>query len=88
MPKPIIGFHGLLADWVDFDLIKKTAAHFEHGSVVLIGKIAVDAEKKIKILDDVKNIHFLGRKPYAELPNYCKDCICAQKSEAERRNFG
>lgn len=73
LPKPIIGFHGLLADWVDFELIKKTAEHFSHGSVVLIGKITVDAEKKIKILDDVKNIHFLGRKPYTELPNYCKE---------------
>ena len=72
LPKPIIGFHGLLADWVDFDLIKKTAEHFAEGSVVLIGKITVDAERKIKILDNVKNIHFLGRKPYAELPAYCK----------------
>lgn len=72
LPKPIIGFHGLLADWVDFELIKKTAEHFKNGSVVLIGKIAVDAEKKIKILDNVSNIHFLGRKPYSELPSYCK----------------
>lgn len=72
LPKPIIGFHGLLADWVDFELIKKIAAHFSRGSVVLIGKIAVDAEQKIKILDGVPNIHFLGRKPYAELPAYCK----------------
>lgn len=72
LPKPVIGFHGLLADWVDFDLIKKTAEHFKDGSVVLIGKITVDAEKKIKILDGVKNIHFLGRKPYAELPSFCK----------------
>ncbi len=72
LPKPIIGFHGLLADWVDFELLKKTAEFFKNGSVVLIGKIAVDAERKVKILDDVKNIHFLGRKPYAELPNYCK----------------
>ncbi len=72
LPKPVIGFHGLLADWVDFELIKKTAEHFADGSVVLIGKITVDAERKIKILDGVKNIHFLGRKPYAELPAYCK----------------
>lgn len=72
LSKPIIGFHGLLADWVDFELLKKTAAHFKDGSVVLIGKIAVDAEKKIKILDNISNIHFLGRKPYTELPNYCK----------------
>ncbi len=72
LPKPIIGFHGLLADWVDFELLKKTAEHFKNGSVVLIGKITVDAEKKIKILDNIPNIHFLGRKPYAELPNFCK----------------
>jgi glycosyltransferase involved in cell wall biosynthesis len=72
LPKPIIGFHGLLADWVDFELLRKTAEHFKNGSVVLIGKITVDAEKKVKILDGISNIHFLGRKPYAELPNYCK----------------
>lgn len=72
LPRPIIGFHGLLADWVDFELIKKTAEHFKNGSVVLIGKVAVDAEQKVKILDGVPNIHFLGRKPYAELPAYCK----------------
>jgi glycosyltransferase involved in cell wall biosynthesis len=72
LPKPIIGFHGLLADWVDFELIKKTAEHFNEGSVVLIGKIAVDAEQKIKILNNVKNVHFLGRKPYDQLPAYCK----------------
>ncbi len=72
LPCPIIGFHGLLADWVDFELIKKTAEHFNNGSMVLIGKIAVDAEQKVKILGDVENIHFLGRKPYAELPAYCK----------------
>jgi glycosyltransferase involved in cell wall biosynthesis len=72
LPRPVIGFHGLLADWVDFELIKKTAAHFDKGSVVLIGKIAVDAEQKIKILDEIPNVHFLGRKPYADLPAYCK----------------
>jgi glycosyltransferase involved in cell wall biosynthesis len=72
LPKPVIGFHGLLADWVDFELLKKIAEHFKNGSVVLIGKITVDGEEKVKILNDVPNIHFLGRKPYEELPNYCK----------------
>ncbi|MBP6003723.1 MAG: glycosyltransferase [Pyrinomonadaceae bacterium] len=72
LPRPIIGFHGLLADWVDFELIRKTAEHFKDGSVVLVGKIAVDAEQKVKILNDVPNVHFLGRKPYADLPAYCR----------------
>lgn len=72
LPRPIIGFHGLLADWVDYELIKKAAEAFPEGSVVLIGKTAVDAEQKIKVLDKVENVYFLGRKPYAELPAYCK----------------
>lgn len=72
LPKPLIGFHGLLADWVDFELIKKVAVHFKNGSIVLIGKIAVDAEQKIKILDGIENVHFSGRKPYADLPAFCK----------------
>lgn len=72
LPRPLIGFHGLLADWVDYELIKKIAARYERGSVVLIGKIAVDAERKIRILDGVANIHLLGRQPYAELPRYCR----------------
>src|SRR5207248_6442526 len=72
LPRPVIGFHGLLADWVDYELIRKVAEHFKQGSVVLIGKIAVDAEQKVKILDDLLNVHFLGRKPYAELPAFCR----------------
>ena len=72
LPKPIIGFHGLLADWVDYELIKKLAEKYKNGSVVLVGKIAVDAEQKVKVLNDVENVHFLGRKPYESLPNYCK----------------
>lgn len=72
LPGPIIGFHGLLADWVDYEKLRKVAEHFKDGSVVLVGKVAVDAEEKIKILDGVPNIHMTGRKPYELLPAYCK----------------
>ncbi len=72
LPRPIIGFHGLLADWIDFELLKKIAEHFAHGSVVLVGKVAPDAESKASVLRDLKNVQFLGRKPYDELPAYCK----------------
>ena len=72
LPRPIIGFHGLLADWIDFELLKKTAEHFKDGSVVLIGKVTADAKDKAKTLDNVPNVNFLGRKPYSELPAFCK----------------
>jgi glycosyltransferase involved in cell wall biosynthesis len=72
LPHPVIGFHGLLADWVDYELLKKTAEHFKNGSLVLIGKVSVDATQKIKTLDNLPNVHLLGRKPYADLPAFCK----------------
>ncbi|MEJ7623931.1 MAG: glycosyltransferase [Pyrinomonadaceae bacterium] len=72
LPRPVIGFHGLLADWVDFELIRKLAEHYASGSVVLIGKTAVDAAKKVRTLDGAGNVHLLGRKPYGDLPAYCK----------------
>jgi glycosyltransferase involved in cell wall biosynthesis len=72
LPRPIIGFHGLLADWVDYDLIVKIAGHFKNGSIVLIGKTTVDAEKVIGKVQNLPNIHLLGRKPYQDLPAYCK----------------
>jgi len=68
LPRPIIGFFGLIADWIDLELLRGIAGHFARGSVVLIGKVATD----ISALDGVSNIHLLGRKPYEDLPAYCR----------------
>ncbi|MCZ2389965.1 MAG: glycosyltransferase [Acidobacteria bacterium] len=71
LPRPIIGFHGLIADWVDLELVKKAAEHFNNGSVVLVGKTTIKADAKARELSEIPNIHMLGRKPYDELPAYC-----------------
>lgn len=71
LPRPIIGFHGLIADWVDLELVEKIAKHFAAGSVVLVGKHTIEAEAKVAELKAVPNVHVLGRKPYGELPAYC-----------------
>jgi glycosyltransferase involved in cell wall biosynthesis len=68
LPRPVIGFHGLIADWVDLELIARTAQSFAHGSIALVGK----ATTEISALERLPNVHFFGRKPYAELPRYCK----------------
>jgi glycosyltransferase involved in cell wall biosynthesis len=68
LPRPIIGFHGLIADWVDTDLLLLLAQTFSEGSLVLIGKATTD----VSMLERTPNVHLLGRKPYAELPAYCK----------------
>ncbi len=68
LPHPVIGFFGLVEDWVDISLMAKVAKHFSHGSMVILGKVKTD----VSALEKLPNVHILGRKPYSELPDYCK----------------
>ena len=68
LPKPVIGFFGLIADWVDVELMAGVAQHFSEGSLVVLGKATTD----ISLLTNLKNVHVLGRKPYEMLPAYSK----------------
>ncbi|MDA0991901.1 MAG: glycosyltransferase [Verrucomicrobia bacterium] len=63
---PVIGFFGLLSEWVDQTLLLQLAASQPQAQVVLIGMadVAVDA------LKNVANIHLLGPRPFAQLPDY------------------
>jgi glycosyltransferase involved in cell wall biosynthesis len=68
LPRPVIGFFGLIADWVDVDLMAQVAQRYSHGSLVLLGKATTD----VSALERLPNVHLLGRKPYEALPAYCK----------------
>jgi glycosyltransferase involved in cell wall biosynthesis len=70
LPRPLFGFFGLVGDWVDLEAIAATARAHPEGSVVVIGKVAPDVDPSV--LKAEKNIHMLGRRPYAALPGYCK----------------
>jgi len=70
LPGPIIGFFGLMADWVDQEAIIATAKAHPEGSVVVIGKVAPDCD--VSAMKAVPNLHLLGRKPYTSLPGYCR----------------
>ena len=68
LPRPVIGFFGLIADWVDLELMAAVAKRYPNGSMVLLGKSTTDTS----VLEQIPNVHLLGRKPYASLPAYCK----------------
>ena len=69
LPGPVIGYFGLIAqDWVDTALLAHVADRFPNGSLVLLGKVTMDVSE----LEQRPNVHLLGRKPYADLPAYCK----------------
>jgi glycosyltransferase involved in cell wall biosynthesis len=69
LPRPILGYFGLMsADWVDVEALMSAAKAFPGGSLVLLGKKAMD----LSALEAMPNVHVLGRKPYADLPDYCR----------------
>jgi len=68
LKKPIIGFFGLIADWVDLELIRFLALYRPDWSFVLIGKSSTDTAP----VSGLSNIHLLGPRPYQDLPAYAK----------------
>ena len=65
---PRLGFFGLLRDWVDLDLLAAVARQRPQWHFVLIGDSTVSLQDYVQL----KNMHFIGRKGYSELPAYCR----------------
>jgi glycosyltransferase involved in cell wall biosynthesis len=72
LPRPIFGFYGLVAEWVDLDAIARVAEAYPHGSVVVVGEQNNPDAAGIVRLHNLSNVHLLGRRHYATLPGYCK----------------
>lgn len=68
LPRPTLGFFGLIENWIDLDLIAYVATRRPDWSIVLIGRAAVDVSR----LKPYPNVHLLGRRPYRELPAYAR----------------
>jgi glycosyltransferase involved in cell wall biosynthesis len=68
MKKPVIGFFGLIADWVDLEVVRYLATVRPEWSFLLIGEIRTDTTA----LRALSNVHLLGRRDYKSLPGYCK----------------
>ncbi|HEX8953152.1 MAG TPA: glycosyltransferase [Polyangia bacterium] len=72
LPRPLFGFYGLVAEWVDLEAIARVAEAWPHGSVVVVGEHNNASPAGLARLRVLPNVHLLGRKPYAALPGYCK----------------
>ncbi len=65
LPRPRVGFFGGLDDYVvDVDLLRRTAQANPDHSLVLIG----DATFPMDDLVSLPNVHWLGFRPYADIP--------------------
>jgi glycosyltransferase involved in cell wall biosynthesis len=66
--RPVIGFFGLVAEWVDLELIAFMARARPGWSFLLVGHVAADTSA----LTGVGNVTLVGPQPYASLPGWAK----------------
>lgn len=66
--KIIVGYHGALAKWIDYDLLHRIADD-ELFEMVLIGHEHDSSLKESKLLER-DNVHFIGSRSYFDLPEY------------------
>jgi glycosyltransferase involved in cell wall biosynthesis len=68
LPRPIVGFHGLIQDLIDPGIIDVVARRRPDWSIVLIGRRNFEATS----LPQRPNIYYLGERPYRDLPGYLR----------------
>ncbi len=91
LPKPVIGYSGLISRRLDLDLISDMAQKYPEWSLVLMGKVSeVGCESELKRLRGMKSVHFLGSKSIDQVPLYVKAfdiCIIPYRLNEETRNL-
>jgi glycosyltransferase involved in cell wall biosynthesis len=72
IPRPRLGYVGAMSDFkVDFDLLTAIAEQRPDWHLVLIGdEREGQADARFAALIRRANVHFLGWRPYADLPHY------------------
>lgn len=69
LPRPVIGWFGVIDERMDYDLVKEMAEARPDWSFVLVGPVVkVDPAS----LPQAPNLYWVGQRDYKELPDYCR----------------
>ena len=67
---PVIGYHGAVAPWFDFDLYAETARLLPDSRFVLIGPVDPRASAEAERLGTIPNVTFVEARPSDVIPRY------------------
>lgn len=70
IPEPRLVFSGGIKKKIDLKLVRGTAERFPAASVVMIGPVADERDNDVAALQAMSNVHFLGEKSSASIPDY------------------
>ena len=69
VPKPVLGYFGVVDERMDYELIAKLADANPNWSVAMIGPVLKVEESS---LPQRPNLYWLGKQNYSDLPAFCK----------------
>lgn len=73
VPRPVIGYSGLVSQRLDLELISRIATMRPEWSFVLMGEVNESGcEAELSGLRQLKNVYLLGNKPIGRVPYYVK----------------
>jgi len=64
--RPIVGYFGAIADWIDLDLVYEVAKSRPDYSFVLAGQVF---SRDTSALQSLPNVRLLGSRPYEQMPS-------------------
>lgn len=67
LPQPRLGYFGVIDERIDLGLLEALADARRDWQIVMVGPVVKIPESSLPRRD---NIHYLGQKPYSELPHY------------------
>ncbi|MEZ5099333.1 MAG: glycosyltransferase [Thermoleophilia bacterium] len=71
LPRPVLGFHGnFLGSKVDLGLLRGLAERLPQATLLLVGPARDETDAELQALAALPNVHWVGGKPYEELPAY------------------
>lgn len=68
IPHPVIGFFGVVRDWIDIELLEFIARARPDWTLLIVGMVVSD----VGSLKRLSNVIFTGAKPYRDLPQWAK----------------
>ena len=90
LPKPIIGYSGLISSRLDFEIIDYIAIKHPEWSLVLMGGVNKGCDNILHRFRKFKNIHLPGLKPIDQVPYYVKNfdvCIIPYGKNEQSENL-
>jgi glycosyltransferase involved in cell wall biosynthesis len=69
LPRPIFGYFGVIDERLDYALLAQIAQQIPDASLVMVGPLAKVEQDS---LPNFPNIHWLGQRPYTDLPALVK----------------